>query len=117
MSTLSATHVTARGLIGTSKAAVQKTSDTCAGDCGLRHWHYVLLALIEEFLEFAGVAVAVGAVAGTFEWRLDRHGLRVRYLGSDADRRQAARQRADAGSVLGRTAAADVVQPASCLRD
>jgi len=39
VSTLSATHVTARGLIGTSKAAVQKTSDTCAGDCGLRHWN------------------------------------------------------------------------------
>lgn len=49
-------------------------------------WHYVGVSMVEEFCEFLGVVLAIGAVAGLHDWRLSKSGLKVRFLGwSQAD--------------------------------
>lgn len=44
-------------------------------------WHYVGISMVEEFCEFLGVVLAIGAVAGLHDWRLSMSGLKVRFLG------------------------------------
>lgn len=48
-------------------------------------WHYTLVALLEESAEMFGVGIAIGAVAGLYEWRLDEGNLEIEFLGWQQD--------------------------------